>query len=153
MLYKFGMTEKLISYTDADWAGDASDRRSTSGYMFSLGSAAVAWSSKKQPTVALSSTEAEYRGATVATCEAIWLQCLLRDLRIEVPTPILIYCDNMSNIHLAKNPVFHARMKHIEVHYHFMREQVLSCEVALRYVQTDRQVADIFTKLLGLDKL
>ena len=79
-----------------------------SGYMFSLGSAANARSNKKQPTVALSSTEAEYRAATVATCEAIWLQRLPRDLRIEVPTPIPIYCDNMSSMQLAKNPVFHA---------------------------------------------
>ena len=121
--------------------------------MFSIGSAAVAWSSKKQPTVALSSTEAEYRAATVATCEAIWLRRLLRDLRIEVPTPIPIYCDNMSSLQLARNPVFHARTKHIEVHYHFVRERVLSGEVDLRYVHTDRQVADIFTKPLGSDKL
>ena len=121
--------------------------------MFSIGSAAVAWSSKKQPTVALSSTEAEYRAATVATCEAIWLRRLLRDLRIEVPTPIPIYCDNMSSMQLAKNPVFHARTKHIEVHYHFVRERVQSGEVELRYVHTDRQVADIFTKPLGSDKL
>ena len=153
LLYRQGITEKLVGYTDADWAGDASDRRSTSGYMFSIGSAAVAWSSKKQPTVALSSTEAEYRGATIATCEAIWLRRLLRDLRIEVPTPIPIYCDNMSSMQLAKNPVFHARTKHIEVHYHFLRERVLSGEVALRYVHTDRQVADIFTNLLVSDKL
>ena len=106
-----------------------------------------------RPTVALSSTDAEYRGATVATCEAIWLQRLLHDLRIAVPTTIPIYCDNISSMQLAKNPVFNACTKHIKVHYHFVRERVLSDEVELRYVQTDRQVANIFNKALGSDKL
>jgi hypothetical protein len=100
---------QLADYTDADWAGNAADRRSTFGYAFTLGSAAIAWSSKKQPTVALSSTEAEYRGAAVATCEAVWLKWLLKDLHEEVSDPMVIYSDNLSNIHLAKNPVFHAR--------------------------------------------
>ena len=101
----------------------------------------------------MSSVKAEYRGATIATCEAIWLKQLLQDLKIEVPTPILIYCDNLNNMRLAKNPIFHARTKHIEVHYHFVRKRVLSGEVELWYIHTDRQVADIFTKALGLDKL
>ena len=78
----------------------------------------------------LSSTEAEYRGAAVATCEAIWLKRLLKDLQVEVSDPTTIYCNNLSNIQLAKNPVFHARTKHIEVHYHFVRECVLSSEIA-----------------------
>ena len=89
------------------------DRRSTSGYAFSLGSVVIAWSSKKQPTVALLSTEAEYRGATVATYEAIWLKRLFKDLQEEVSDPTTIYYDNLSSIQLAKNPVFHARTKHI----------------------------------------
>jgi hypothetical protein len=144
---------QLAGYTDADWAGNAADRRSTSGYAFSIGSAAVAWSSKKQPTIALSSTEAEYRGAAIATCEAIWLKRLLKDLHEEVSDPTVIYCDNLSSIQLGKNPISHARKKHIEVHYHFVREHVLSGEVELQHVPTDQQVADIFTKALGLDKL
>ena len=82
----------------------------------SLGSAAITWSSKKQQTVALSSTEAEYRGAAVATYEAIWLKRILKDLQEEVSDPTTIYCDNLNSIQLAKNPVFHARTKHIEVH-------------------------------------
>jgi hypothetical protein len=144
---------QLAGYTDADWAGNATDRRSTSGYAFSIGSAAIAWSSKKQPTVALSSTEAEHRGAAVATCKVVWLKRLLKDLHEEVFDPTLIYCDNLRSIQLAKNPVFHAQTKHIDVHYHFVRERVLSGEVELRHIRTDRQVADIFTKPLGLDKL
>jgi hypothetical protein len=140
----------LAGYTDADWVGNAADRR----YAFSIGSAAVVWSSKKQPTVALSSTEAEGRGAAVAKCKAIWLKRLLNDLHEEVSDPTVIYCNNLSSIQLAKNLVFHAlQTKHIEVHCHFVRERVLSGEVELQYVPTDRQIADIFTKPLGLDKL
>jgi hypothetical protein len=153
LLYRTGTAVQLVGYTDAGWAGNVADRRSTSGYAFSLGSVAVAWSSKKQLTVALSSTEAEYRGAAVATCEAIWLKRLLKDLHEEVFDPTMIYCDNLSSIQLAKNPVFHAWTKHIEVHYHFVRERVLSGEVELQHVLTDRQIADIFTKPLNLDKL
>jgi hypothetical protein len=144
---------QLAGYTDADWAGNAADHRSTSGYAFSIGSVAIAWSSKKQSIVALSSTEAEYRDAAVAMCEAIWVKRLLKDLHEEVSDLTVIYCDNLSSIQLAKNPVFHARTKHIEVHYHFVRERVLSGELELRHVPTDRQVADIFTKAIGLDKL
>jgi hypothetical protein len=87
LLYRTGTTVQLAGYIDADWTGNAVDRRSTSGYAFSLGSVVVAWSSKKQPAVALSSTEAEYRGAAVATCEAIWLKRLLKDLHEEVSDP------------------------------------------------------------------
>jgi hypothetical protein len=144
---------QLVGYTDADWVGNAADRRSTSGYAFTLGSAAIAWSSKKQPAVALSSTEAEYRGAAVATCKAIWLKRLLKDLHEEVFDPTVIYSNSLSSIQLAKNPVFHAWTKKIEVHYHFVRERVLSGEVELHHVLTDRQTADIFTQPLGLDKL
>ena len=109
------------------------------------------WSSKKPPTVALSSTEAEYRGATVATCEAIWLKRLLKDLQVEVSDSTTIYYNNLSSIQLAKNPLFHARTKHIEVHYHFVRERILSGEVELQYVPTDRQNTDIFIEPLGLE--
>ena len=153
LLYRTSISEQLVGYTDIDWAENASDRRSTSGFTFSLGSVGITWSSKKQPTVSLSSIEVEYRGAVVATCEAIWLKRLLKDLQVEVSDPTTIYCDNLSSIHLAKNPVFHARTKHIEVHYHFVRERVLSSEVELQYVPTDRQTVGIFTKPLGLDKL
>ncbi|MCO5553254.1 hypothetical protein L7F22_006775 [Adiantum nelumboides] len=105
-------------YIDANWAGSATE--STSRFMFTLGSAAITWSSKKQPTIALSSTKAEYRGATVAACEVAWLRKLLMDLRLQVDREVVIYSDNLSSIQLAKNPVFHAWTKHIEVHYHFV---------------------------------
>ena len=98
----------------------------------------IACSRKKQPAVALSSTKAEHRGAAIPTCEAIWLKRLLKDLQVEVSDPTTIYYDNLSSIQLAKNLVFHARTKHIEVHYHFVHECVLSGEVELVYVPTDR---------------
>ena len=107
---------------------------------------------KKQPIVVLLSTEVEYQGVVVATCEAIWLKRLLKDLQVEVSDPTTICCDNLNNIQPAKNSVFHARTKHIEVHFHFVRECVLSGEVELVYVRMDRQTADIFTRPLGLDK-
>ena len=91
------------------------DFRSISGFAFSLGSTTITWSNKKQSTMALLSTEAEYRGVIVAMCEAIWLQWLLRDLHVEVADLIPIYCDDVSSMHLEKNLMFHARTKHIEL--------------------------------------
>ncbi|MCO5549405.1 hypothetical protein L7F22_002876 [Adiantum nelumboides] len=98
LFYEAGTQVQVHGYTDSDWVGSVSDRRSTSGYMFSFGSVAVTWSSKKQPTVALSSTEAEYRGAAVAACKVTWLKILLRDLEIQVQDPVVIYCDNINSI-------------------------------------------------------
>ena len=121
--------------------------------MFSLGSAAITWSSKKQPMIALLSIKVEYRGAAVAACEIAWLMMLLGDLGIQVQVPVVIYCDNLSSIQLARNLVFHARTKHIEVHYHFIRERVLDGKIYVTYARTDEQVADIFTKALGAKKL
>ena len=153
LFYPYGADVEVCGYTDADWAGSSYDRRSTSGYVFSLGSAAVSWSSKKQTTVALSSTEAEYRGAAMAASEIAWLRKLLHSLGCDVLQPVTLFCDNMSSIQLANNPVFHARTKHIEVHYHYIREKVLAQEIDLVYVGTHEQVADIFTKSLGAEKL
>ncbi|MCO5593841.1 hypothetical protein L7F22_047859 [Adiantum nelumboides] len=144
---------QVHGYTNSDWAGSVSDRRSTSGYIFSFGSAVVTWSNKKQPTVALLSTEAEYTGATVAACEVAWLKMLLQDLEIQVQDPVVIYYENISTIQLAQNPVFHAHTRHIEVHYHFIRERVLDDNIDLNYVGTEDQVADLFTKALDVEKL
>ena len=101
----------------------------------------------------MSITEAEYKGATVAACETIWLKRILKDLGVPLTDPIRIFCDNMSNIYLTRNPVFHARTKHIEVHYHFIRERVQAGDIDLQHISTNLQVADIFTKALGVDKL
>lgn len=139
---------KLHGYCDADYGGDLDGRRSTTGYVFMFGSSPISWSSKLQPTVSLSTTEAEYRAATEAAQECVWLVELMKNLNQKVEHPVLMRCDNISAIKLAQNPVFHARTKHIEVHYHFIREKVLKGEIDLQHVESDEQVADALTKSL-----
>ena len=131
IMHKSNTTIRLEGYIDADWAGYKADRRSTCGFVFSLGSGAISWSSKKQLIVAMSSTEVEYRGAVVAACEAVWLKRILKDLGVPLTDPIRLLCDNMSSIYLARNPLFHAWTKHIEVHYHFICEHVQAGEINL----------------------
>ena len=147
------MTIRLQGYTNTDWTGYKEDRRSTSGFVFSLANGAISWSNKKQPTVALSSTEAEYRGAAVAACEAVWLKRILKDLGVPIKDMIRLYCDNMSSIYLAQNHVFHPWTEHIEVHYHFIYERVQAGDIDLQHINTNLQVANIFTKALHIDKL
>ncbi|MCO5597417.1 hypothetical protein L7F22_051495 [Adiantum nelumboides] len=113
----------------------------------------LTWSNKKQPTIALSSTKVEYRGATVVAREVAWLEMLLQDLEIQVQDLVVIYYDNLNSIQLARNPVSHAHTKHIEVHYHFIKERVLDGDIDLAYVGTEDQAANLFTKALGVEKL
>ena len=138
---------------DSDWVGSLDDRKSTSGYIFCLGSNVIAWSSKKQKTVALSSAEAEYIAATDAACEAIWLRRLLSDLQQKIEEPTVICCDNMSAIAMTKNPVFHARTKHIELRHHFIRDLVGEGEIQLQFVSTNDQPADVLTKAATVDRM
>ena len=121
ILYKSATSIRLEGYTDADWVGYKEDRRSTFGSVFSLDSGAISWSSKKQSTVTLSSTEAEHRGATITACKVVWLKRILKDLGVLIMDLILLYYDNMIvGIHLACNPVFQAQTKHIDVHFHIL---------------------------------
>ncbi|MCO5578197.1 hypothetical protein L7F22_032035 [Adiantum nelumboides] len=108
----------------------------------------ISWISKKQPTVALSSTEAEYKAACFASCEALWLSRLLGDMGAIQEQPTMLLCDNQSCMAIARNPVFHARTKHIEVQYHFVRELILDGKVEMEYCPTMDNCADIFTKAL-----
>lgn len=149
-----GTLQPLSGYTDSDWAGDPDTRRSTSGYVFSLGSAAISWSSKRQPTVSLSTCEAEYIGQTNATKEAIWLQGFLKQIDPGDPGlgATIIYGDNQGAIALAKNDQFHGRVKHIDIQHHFVREKLAEGRIDLRYVPTSEQVADGLTKALCRDK-
>jgi hypothetical protein len=140
---------RLIGYTDSDWAGSVSDRKSTSGCCFSLGSAMTSWKSRKQSSISLSTTEAEYIASCSASCEAIWLQKLLTglfDLEMEAT---VILCDNQSCIKMTENPMFHDKSKHIEIRYHYIRDMVQRGAVKLQYVGTDEQVADVLTKPLS----
>ena len=143
---------ELMGYCDADWAGDANDRRSTTGYAFILGDGVVSWSSKRQPTVALSTTEAEYMAASHCTREAIWLRQLMADVRCKQVGGTLVMCDNQGAIALAKNPVHHARTKHIDVQHHFVREKVERGLIRLEYCPTEDMVADVLTKALARER-
>jgi hypothetical protein len=111
-------------YTDADWAGSVSDRKSTSGCCFSLGSAMISWQSRKQSSIALSTAEEKYIAACSASYEAIWFRKLLTDLFELEMGATLILCDNQSCIKMTENPVFHERLKHIEIRYHYIRDMV-----------------------------
>jgi transposase InsO family protein len=139
----------LSGYTDADWAGDPDDRRSTSGFLVYLGHNAITWSAKKQATVSRSSTESEYRALAIASAELCWVRSLLKDLGIYLSDPPILWCDNVSALAIASNPVFHARTKHIEVDFHFVRERVLRKDLVVKFVSTVDQLADIFTKSLS----
>ena len=112
----------LSAFTDADWAGHPNDRRSNSGLLVFLGHNPITWSVKKQLTVSRSSTEAEYRALASASTELCWLCVLLKDLGIYLHDPPILWCDNVSALAIASNPVFHAHTKHIEVDFHFIRE-------------------------------
>eukprot|EP00253_Pinus_taeda_P036121 PITA_36121 len=133
-------------FSDSDWAGNLDDRRSITGYAFSIGSEVIAWSSKKQSTVALSSYEAEYQALRAATCEAIWLRRPLNDAGEEQKESTIIKTDNQSTIKLAYNPVFHKNTKHIDTQFHFIRDELQSKEICVEYCKTCDNMADIFIK-------
>ena len=138
---------KLIGYSDADWVGDIESGRSTSGYVFVLNGGCISWRSKKQRTVALSSTEAEYMALSEATQEAVWLKAFMRELGEDTGGGALtVDEDNQGAIALAKNPEFHKRTKHIDIRYHFVREKVEDGQVALEYCPTQDMLADLMTK-------
>ena len=138
----------LKGFADADWATDKDTRRSVTGYVFELGGAAITWNSKLQPTVALSTSEAEYMAACAATQEAIHLRRLLGDLGFPQEGPTVILEDNMGCICMSENPVMHRRTKHIDIKFHFIREAVERGDVVLTFTSTSTQVADLLTKPL-----
>ena len=145
----YGIQGNGTGYTDADW-GSGEDRRSIGGYAFILNGAAISWNSKKQATVALSSTEAEYVALTQAVKESLWLQGILDDLgaRKHLTEMSNISIDNQGAIALAKNPEFHARTKHIDIQYHFVSKHIEKGDIGLTYCHTSKMTADIFTKAL-----
>jgi Reverse transcriptase (RNA-dependent DNA polymerase)/gag-polypeptide of LTR copia-type len=150
-----GTLTNLTGFTDADWAGDHGTRRSTSGYLFHVGSGVISWSSKRQATVSLSSCESEYVGQTQAAKEAIWLKRFLSQIspgNFANSIPTVIWCDNQGAIALAKNPANHARTKHIDINHHWQREVIEAGDVEMKYISTQSQVADGLTKPLSRDR-
>jgi hypothetical protein len=140
---------RLQGYSDSDWDGSVTDRKSTSGCCFSLGSCMISWFSMKQTSVALSTTEAKYMATCLACIEAVWLRKLLSglfDIELDATS---ICCDNQSCIKLLVNPVFHDKSKHTGIKYHFIRDVVEKRVVNLHYVATNEQVADVLTKPLS----
>jgi hypothetical protein len=146
-----GGDSELIGYCDADYAGDLDTRRSTTGYVFILNGGAVTWQSRRQPTVAVSTTEAEYMAAASAVKEALWIRKLLDDIGIKTAT-IEIKGDNQSALKLLRNPISSMRSKHIDIVHHFARERVVRKEVNFTYVSTDKMLADVLTKPLSETK-
>jgi len=144
---------ELIGHSHSDWARNPDDRKSTIAYVFNIGSGAISWSSKKQATFSVSSTEVEYKALCSGTCEAIWLRRILEEVGEGQQEPTVIRCDNRTTIKLGNNPVCHARSKHIDTQYHFVREKVQSKEISLMYCNTNENVTGIFTKPLGKAKI
>jgi len=145
-----GSSFALHGFTDADWAGSIDDRKSTGGYLIFFGQTPISWKSGKQRTVARSSTEAEYKALADGTAEVIWLQYLLTDLQVPSVSTPTIWCDNLGATYLPANPIFHARTKHVEVDYHFVRDRVAKKEIQIRFVPSRDQLANVFTKLLPI---
>ncbi|XP_019172816.1 PREDICTED: uncharacterized protein LOC109168230 [Ipomoea nil] len=142
-------SRELHAFSTSDWAGCPEDRKSTSAYAIFLGSNLVSWVCKKQRTVARSSTEAKYKGLADVCAEVIWVLSLLREIgvtRVSIPK---LWCDNLGATYLCVNPILHARTKHVEIDYHFVRDRVAKGEIQINFISTKDQLADIFTKALA----
>jgi hypothetical protein len=138
----------ISAFSDADWAGCPDNRRSTGGFAVYIGCNLVSWCARKQATVSRSSTEAEYKSLANATAEVMWIKKLLDELGMPHPKAARLWCDNIGATYLSANPVFHARTKHIEIDFHFVREHVAAKRLDIRFISTNDQIADGFTKPL-----
>ena len=150
LTYRYSDEFPLTGYSDADWAGDETTRKSMSGYTFKLGECTISWGSKKQSMVALSTTEAEYIALSLACQEAVWLRNLLADIQLEQAVTT-IHEDNQGAIALSKNPTSHSRTKHIDIKYHYVRDLITRNEINVIYCPSNNMIADLFTK--GLPRI
>lgn len=140
----------LIGYVDSDWAGDIDDRVSYTGYVFKLGGSSVTWEARKQKTIALSSTEAEYMALCEAAKEVVYLRNFLKEIYFfnKVAEPTIVYCDNQGAQKLMRNPIFHQRTKHIDIKHHYVREVFQRGDLDVKYVASSQMIADVLTKSL-----
>lgn len=146
-----GVVPSVVGYVDSDYAGDLDDRRSTTGYVFTLAGGPICWKSSVQSIVAMSTTEAEYMAVAEAAKEALWLTGLVKELGVE-QGGVQLHCDSQSAIYLANNQVYHARTKHIDVRFHKIRELLASRQILLQKVHTSENAADMLTKPVTSDK-
>ncbi|KAK2450472.1 hypothetical protein QL285_009587 [Trifolium repens] len=152
LLYQKSNDYKLIGFGDADYAGDRIERKSTSGNCQFIGENLISWASKRQTTIAMSTAEAEYISAAKCCTQLLWMKYQLEDYQIS-SNNIHLYCDNTAAIHLSKNPILHSRAKHIEIKHYFIRDYVQKGVIDLKFIETENQWADIFTKPLLLNVL
>lgn len=145
-------SDLIKEFVDADWGSCCDDRRSYTGYIFLFNGCPVSWDAKKQPTVALSTTEAEYMALTECAKESIYLRRFLRELGFYSSAHIVVYCDNRSGLKLAENPVFHSRSKHIDLRHHFIRDAIQNDQLIVEYIPSEQQIADFLTKGLPRPK-
>nr|GEV56688.1 putative copia-type protein [Tanacetum cinerariifolium]GEW15665.1 putative copia-type protein [Tanacetum cinerariifolium] len=150
VLFKTNGHLNIQIFTDADWAGEKGNRRSTSGYFSLVGGNLVTWKSKKQKTVSLSSVEAEFRGIAKGLAEALWIRKLVSEIGFPPIESIRIMSDNKAAIKISENPVQHDRTKHVEVDRHFIKEKLEVVIIKLPFVKSEDQLADILTKAMGM---
>lgn len=139
----------ITGFCDADWGTCAFSGRSLTGYCIFLGESLISWKTKKQKTVSKSSAESEYRSMSHTTSELVWLDGILEDMLVSIPKPNPLFCDNKAAHHIAQNPVFHERTKHLKLDCHYVREQVQEGFISTIYIKSSLQLADIMTKPLG----
>jgi hypothetical protein len=149
----YGTTQQpdFFSYSNANWASNKGCK-SITGYVFMLNGGAVSWSTQKQASVAMSSTKAKYIMLAHATSKALWFKNFFLSLNLKFPIPIPLYCDNLSSKAIAKNPSHHSEAKHIDIHYHFVCDNIESGNIIIKYISTGDMVADICTKALACTK-
>ena len=153
IVYKDHGHFNIECFTDADWAGSKEDRRSTTGYCVFVGGNLVSWRSKKQNVVSRSSAESEYRVMAQSTCEIMWIHHLLTEVGLKSLLPAKLWCDNQAALHIASNPVYHERTKHIEIDCHFVREKIQAGLISTGYMRTEDQLSDVFTKALNGNRI
>ena len=151
LFYPKGTEWNILGYSDSDYEGSLTDRKSTSGTAYFMGSCLVAWGSKKQNCVAISTAESEYIAAASCCAQLLWLKQQANDFGIKSGT-LPIMCDNTSAISISKNPVLHSRKKHIDIRHHFLKDCCEKELTVLKYICTEKQLADVFTKPLSKER-